>query len=123
MTDLSFQERKKELQKKQTRDHALLKKTGLNIDLVNEHEDDIKLAKLFAHKKDTRKKGNSELKRLVSIVRSKNRKKISSNDRLKLQNQESPKVQEVTDGATTSKASNPSTSLVSYDSSSTDSDT
>lgn len=46
-----FQERKKELQKKQTRDHALLKRTGLNIDLVREHEDDIKLAKLFAHKK------------------------------------------------------------------------
>jgi len=47
------QERKKELKKKQTGDHALLKKTGLDIDLVNEHEDDIKLAKLLAHKKGT----------------------------------------------------------------------
>lgn len=46
-----FQERKKELQKKQIGEHALLKKTGLNIDLVNEHEEDIKLAKLLAHKK------------------------------------------------------------------------
>ena len=29
----------------------LLKKSGLNIDLVNEHEDDVKLAKLLMHKK------------------------------------------------------------------------
>ncbi|XP_071579157.1 coiled-coil domain-containing protein 130 homolog isoform X2 [Temnothorax nylanderi] len=116
-----FRERKNELKKKQAGDHALLKKTGLDIDLVNEHEDDIKLAKLLTHKKDAKKKGSTELKRLISIVRSKNRKKISSsNDRLKLQSKESPKVQEV---ATTSKASNLSTSLVNYDSSSTDSDT
>lgn len=46
-----MQERKKELKKKQTEDHALLKKTGLNIDIVNEHEDDIKLAKLLTHKR------------------------------------------------------------------------
>lgn len=73
---------------------------------------------------DVRKKGSTELKRLVSIVRSKNRKKIaSSNDRLKLQSQESPKVQEVANNATTSKASNSSMSLVNYDNSSTDSDT
>lgn len=32
-------------------DHLLLKKSGLNIDLVNEHEDDVKLAKLLMHKK------------------------------------------------------------------------
>ncbi|XP_024877491.1 coiled-coil domain-containing protein 130 homolog [Temnothorax curvispinosus] len=116
-----FRGRKNELKKKQAGDHALLKKTGLDIDLVNEHEDDIKLAKLLTHKKDAKKKGSTELKRLISIVRSKNRKKISSsNDRLKLQTQESPKVQEV---ATTSKPSNSSTSLVNYDSSSTDSDT
>ncbi|KAL6259850.1 hypothetical protein P5V15_009760 [Pogonomyrmex californicus] len=118
-----FRERKQELKKKQAGDHALLKKTGLNIDLVNEHEDDIKLAKLLTHKKDARKKGGTELKRLVSIVRSKNRKKISSSNRLKPQNQKSPKVQEVTDNATTSKANSSSTSLVNYDSSSTDSDT
>lgn len=29
----------------------LLKKSGLNIDLVNEHEDDIRLAKLLMHKR------------------------------------------------------------------------
>lgn len=46
-----LQTRKKELQKKQGLDQILLKKSGLNIDLVNEHEDDIKLAKLLMHKK------------------------------------------------------------------------
>jgi len=51
MMHFTLQERKKELKKKQAGDHALLKKTGLDIDLVNEHEDDIKLAKLLTHKK------------------------------------------------------------------------
>lgn len=119
-----FRERKKELKKKQAEDHALLKKTGLDIDLVNEHEDDIKLAKLLTPKKDVRRKGGTELKRLISIVRSKNRKKLSSSiNRLKPQSQESSKIQEVTDNTTTSKASSSNTSLVNYDSSSTDSDT
>lgn len=48
---LLLQEKKKELKKKQSEDHALLKKTGLDIDIVNEHEDDIKLAKLLTHKR------------------------------------------------------------------------
>lgn len=75
---------------------------------------------------DPKKKGSTELKRLVSIVRFKNYKKrisSSSNNLLKIRSQESPKVQEITDTATTSKASNSSsTSLVNYDSSSNDSD-
>jgi len=72
---------------------------------------------------DTKKKGGTTLKRLVSIARYKNKKKILfSNNRLKLQSQESPKVQEVTgNDATTSKINNSSTSLVNYDSSSSDS--
>jgi len=146
-----LQDRKKELQKKQAEDHALLKKTGLDINLVNEHEDDIKLAKLLTHKKGVysalkqtkmhifllhiyaftnafflgaRKQDGVELKRLVSIIRSKNKKKISSsNDRLKLQSQESPKTQEITNNATISKINSSSISLVNYDSSNTDSDT
>ncbi|XP_029676871.1 coiled-coil domain-containing protein 130 homolog [Formica exsecta] len=119
-----FREKKKELKKKQNEDHALLKKTGLDIDIVNEHEDDIKLAKLLTHKRDVRKKGSTTLKRLVSIVRSKNKKKVLfSSDRLKPQNQELPKVQEVTGNASTSKVNDSSTSLVNYDSSSSDSDT
>ncbi|KAG5323321.1 CC130 protein, partial [Acromyrmex heyeri] len=117
-----FRDRKKELQKKQAEDHALLKKTGLD-NLVNEHEDDIKLAKLLTRKKGARKQEGMELKRLVSIIRSKNKKKISSNDRLKLQSQESPKTKEITNNATISKTSSSSISLVNYDSSSTDSDT
>lgn len=115
-----FRDRKKELQKKQAEDHALLKKTGLDINLVNEHEDDIKLAKLLTHKKGARKQEGMELKRLVSIIRSKNKKKISSNDRLKLQSQESPKTKEITNNATISKTSSSNISLVNYDSSSTE---
>lgn len=119
-----FREKKKELKKKQAEDHALLKKTGLDIDIVNEHEDDIKLAKLLIPKRDSRKKTGTALKQLVSIVRSKNKKKIlSSSNRLKLQNQESPKVQEVIGKATTSKVNDSSASLVNYDSSSSDSNT
>ncbi|XP_018055849.1 PREDICTED: coiled-coil domain-containing protein 130 homolog [Atta colombica] len=119
-----FRDRKKELQKKQAEDHALLKKTGLDINLVNEHEDDIKLAKLLTHKKGARKQDGVELKRLVSIIRSKNKKKMSSsNNRLKLQSQESLKTQEITNNAIISKINSSSISLVNYDSSNTDSDT
>ncbi|KAG7210783.1 hypothetical protein KM043_012276 [Ampulex compressa] len=47
----AFRAKRKELQKKQSSDQILLKKSGLNVDLTNEHEDDIKLAKLLTHKK------------------------------------------------------------------------
>jgi len=46
-----LQKNKQELKKKEAIDSILLKKTGLNINLVSEHEDDIKLAKLLSHKK------------------------------------------------------------------------
>lgn len=126
-----FREKKKELKKKQSEDHALLKKTGLDINLVNEHKDDIKLAKLLTYKKGAKQEKSTHLKQLVSIVKSKNKKKMFSlKSRLKIQNQicqntksDMPKVQKITDGPTTSKASNSSTSLVNYDSSSTESDT
>ncbi|XP_032670643.1 coiled-coil domain-containing protein 130 homolog [Odontomachus brunneus] len=120
-----FREKKKDLKRKQSVDCALLKKTGLDIDLVQEHEDDIKIAKLLTRKKDIKKRERIGFKQLITIVRSKNnsRKITGSNNRLKLQSQEPPKVQEVIDNATTSKASSSSTSLVNYDSSSTDSDT
>lgn len=39
------------LKKQQSEDRALLKKAGLDINLVNEHKDDIKLAKLLTCKK------------------------------------------------------------------------
>lgn len=48
---IRLQTRKKELQKKQGLDQMLLKRSGLNIELVKEHEDDVKLAKLLMHKK------------------------------------------------------------------------
>lgn len=46
-----MQEKKQELKTKQSLDSALLKKMGLDIDLVAEHESDIKLAKLLSHKR------------------------------------------------------------------------
>ncbi|EFN78449.1 coiled-coil domain-containing protein 130 homolog [Harpegnathos saltator] len=121
-----FREKRRDLKRKQSVDSALLKKTGLDIDLVQEHENDIKLAKSLTHKRDIKKKKKRDagLELLVSIVRSKNnsKKMPCPSSRLKLQNQESPKVQDVVDNATTSKATS-SSSLVNYDSSSTDSDT
>ncbi|EZA61476.1 hypothetical protein DMN91_003447 [Ooceraea biroi] len=117
-----FRGKKQALKNQQSADSVLLKKTGLNIDLVAENESDVKLAKLLAHKKDARKKGGTELNKLLSIVRAKNKRRRvpSSCNRLQLQSQESPKIQEITNDATTSKASSSHTSLVSYDSSDSD---
>ena len=124
----AFRSRKKELQKKQGLDQTLLKKSGLNIDLVNEHEDDIKLAKLLMHKKEVKRNGNNSLKRLVSIVRSKDKLRkltqpTSSSD-VKKQKDQLPKLPELTQPESTSKAATSvlNTSLVTYDSSDTDSE-
>lgn len=117
----AFRARKKELQKKQGIDLLLLKKTGLNIDLVSENEDDVKLAKLLMHKKkETEKRKTTPLKRLVSIVQSKERLKKLSHPAIsgntKKQKDETPKLPV----ATTSKTTTSTPSLVSYDSSDTD---
>lgn len=45
-----MQVKKKDLKAKEKIDNALLKKTGLEISLVPEHEDDIKLASLLKMK-------------------------------------------------------------------------
>ncbi|XP_029043433.2 coiled-coil domain-containing protein 130 homolog [Osmia bicornis bicornis] len=124
----AFRSRKKELQKKQGLDQTLLKKSGLNIDLVNEHEDDIKLAKLLMHKKEVKRNGNNSLKRLVSIVRSKDKlRKLSqptSSSDIKKQKDQLPKLPELTQPESTSKAATSvlNISLVTYDSSDTDSE-
>lgn len=124
----AFRARKKELQKKQSIDHVLLKKNSLSIDLVNEHEDDIKLARLLMQKRDTKRSKLTPLKRLVSIVRSrgksKNKSSQASGSDGKKHKKETLKLQDVIQQPTTSKASSPatSTSLVSYDSSGTEED-
>lgn len=52
-----MQAKKKELKNKSSMDEAFLKKVGINISLVDEHEDDIKLAKLLTqHKQKSKKK-------------------------------------------------------------------
>lgn len=124
----AFRTRKRELHKRQGIDQMLLKKSGLNIDLVNEHEDDVKLAKLLMHKKEVKKNGHTPLKRLVSIVRSRDKlKKLllpSSTSNVKRQKELTPKLPNLTQEPSTSKTatSTLSTSLVTYDSSDTDND-
>ncbi|CAL7950937.1 unnamed protein product [Xylocopa violacea] len=124
----AFRTRKKELQKKQGLDQMLLKKSGLNIDLVNEHEDDIKLAKLLTNRRDVKKNGHNSLKRLVSVVRSREKlKHLSpsiSNSSNRKQTDQPPKLPQVTHGEpSTSKTTNAlSASLVTYDTSDTDND-
>lgn len=46
-----FQAKKKELQQKQTMDQGLLNKLGINIKLVEENTDDVKLAQLLMQNK------------------------------------------------------------------------
>ncbi|XP_076644576.1 coiled-coil domain-containing protein 130 homolog [Halictus rubicundus] len=121
----AFRTRKRELQKKQGIDHMLLRRNGLNIDLVNEHEDDVKLAKLLMNKKNEKKKPHP-LKRLVSIVRTKDKlQKLSlsaSKSDMKKRKNEIPKLPELKSQPSSSKpvTSTLSTSLVTYDSSDTD---
>ncbi|XP_058792614.1 coiled-coil domain-containing protein 130 homolog [Phymastichus coffea] len=70
-----FRAKKKELQNKAAIDQAFLKKKGINIDLVNEHEDDIRLAKLLAQNKQQPKIKSLPLKRLVAVAESRNKSK------------------------------------------------
>ncbi|KAK9302234.1 hypothetical protein QLX08_005681 [Tetragonisca angustula] len=125
----AFRTQKKELQKKQGLDSVLLKKNGLNIDLVNEHEDDIKLAKLLMHKRDMKKNGHNPLKRLITIVRSRDRLKgsshsVSSNISRNQTDQTRTLCKLTQPEPSTSKmvSSTLNTSLVTYDSSDTDND-
>ncbi|XP_024940032.1 coiled-coil domain-containing protein 130 homolog isoform X1 [Cephus cinctus] len=117
--------RKKELQEKGTLDQQLLKNSSLNIELVSEHEDDIKLARLLMHssqkgnKKDTR----SSLKRLVSVAKSKEKAKkmavTTLNSGSTKQILRLPLIQE----ASSSKSDTTvNSSLVNYDLSTSDSD-
>lgn len=125
----AFRTQKKELQKKQSLDSVLLKKNGLNIDLVNEHEDDIKLAKLLMHKRDMKKNGHNPLKRIITIVRSRDKLKnsshsVSSNISRNQTDQMRTLCKFTQPQPSTSKTvtSTLNTSLVTYDSSDTDND-
>ncbi|XP_031789395.1 coiled-coil domain-containing protein 130 homolog [Nasonia vitripennis] len=126
-----FRTKKKEIQGKATMDQAFLKKMGININLVSEHEDDIKLAKLLSQHKQLQKgsKDKLPLKRLLSIAESRER---SKNKPLALESKKSKKIvlPAVTQTSASSsssssgaiKNSSSSLSLVQYDSTSSDSD-
>ncbi|KAK2583780.1 hypothetical protein KPH14_009685 [Odynerus spinipes] len=118
----AFRAKKKELQKKQGLNQLLLNKSGLKIDLVDEHEDDIKTAKLLTYntKKDLSHTTRSPLKKLVSIVRSKNKTRNTSQSLLRIKKNASKQMLPKVEAATSSKSIDVPTSLVNYDGSSTD---
>lgn len=116
-----FRSKKKELQNKQGLNQSILNKSGLKLDLVDENEDDIKIAKLLSQnvKKGTSRTAHSPLKKLVSIVRSKNKVKVTSQT-LKLKKNTNKQVLPKTEIPSSSKSVNVPKSLVNYDGSSSD---
>ncbi|XP_014605284.1 PREDICTED: coiled-coil domain-containing protein 130 homolog [Polistes canadensis] len=119
----AFRAKEKELKKKQGSNQLLLTKYGLKMNLVEEHEDDIKVAKLLVHKSKTETQRTTPFKKLVSIVRSRNKTKITSQSQIDIKKKTNSNKQILPklDTASSSKSNtNISTSLVNYDGSSTD---
>ncbi|KAK0088750.1 hypothetical protein PV325_010857 [Microctonus aethiopoides] len=116
--------RMKKQSEQQERNLSMLKNSGIKINLVEEHDDDVKLARiLMQHKKgDTTKNSSSPLKQLMSITRSRCRKNKPSTS---LSNVEKRIKQKDIISATSSSTPNINSisnkSLVNYDSSSSDS--
>lgn len=117
-----FRAEKKELEKKKSLDTSLLNKMGININLVEEHEDDVKLARLLTPKVKVENKKCAQLKRLVRMSLSKRRVQEQKNidvQRKKIQILPSPATAST---STSSSSSNRALSLVNYDTTSSDSD-
>lgn len=117
-----FRAEKKELEKKKSLDTSLLNKMGININLVEEHEDDVKLARLLTPKVKVENKKGAQLKRLVRMSLSKRRVQEQKNidvQRKKIQILPSPATAST---STSSSSSNRALSLVNYDTTSSDSD-
>ncbi|XP_011314700.1 coiled-coil domain-containing protein 130 homolog isoform X2 [Fopius arisanus] len=117
----AFRSRKNE-DKERKKEIPLLKSVGVELDLVDEHEDDVKLARILMRNKKREPKRNKtlSLKRLVSIVsKSKSKRKGNLGIQSKPQIIEQKKILSNSDS---SSSSNVNTSLVSYESSSSDGD-
>lgn len=117
-----FRAEKKELEKKKSLDTSLLNKMGININLVEEHEDDVKLARLLTPKVKVENKKCAQLKRLVRMSLSKRRVQEQKNidvQRKKIQILPSPATAST---STSSSSSNRALSLVNYDTTSSESD-
>ncbi|XP_023248548.1 coiled-coil domain-containing protein 130 homolog isoform X2 [Copidosoma floridanum] len=113
-----FRDKKKEIQNKSAMNQEFLNKTGINIDLVDEHEDDIRLAKLLSqHKMKNAKNKALPLKQLVSIAQSKKNKKILLPSVPALSSPSTPST-----SSCSSSKSISVTSLVHYDNTSSESD-
>ncbi|XP_014228537.1 coiled-coil domain-containing protein 130 homolog [Trichogramma pretiosum] len=124
-----FRTKKKELETKASINQKLKDKLGLTTDLIDEHEDDIKLAKLLSQQKLKNKTKVLPLKRLIAVAKSRERAK---NKPIPLQGSKSKSetttLASVSASASTSgssgTSSNPTSalpSLVHYDSSSSES--
>uniref|UniRef100_A0A6V7JAJ2 Coiled-coil domain-containing protein 130 n=1 Tax=Bracon brevicornis TaxID=1563983 RepID=A0A6V7JAJ2_9HYME len=115
----TFRSKKKE-DAERRKGTPLLKSLGLKLNLLDEHDDDVKLAKILMHnKKDTRRSKVSNIKRLVAIA-SKTKTKITGEavgGPSKPQIIQQTKLLNDSEISSTSAISN---SLVSYDSSSSD---
>ncbi|KAK0175692.1 hypothetical protein PV327_009422 [Microctonus hyperodae] len=116
--------RMKKQSEQQEKNLPMLKNSGIKINLVEEHDDDVKLARiLMQHKKDTKKNSSSPLKQLMNITRS----RVVQKDKpsTSLSNGEKRINQRDIISATTSNIPNNNSisniSLVNYDSSSSDS--
>lgn len=116
-----FRAEKKEIQNKKSLDKSLLNKLGININLVAEHEDDVKLAQLLMqNKRVERNKKGLQLKRLVSIAKSKQKPQEQKN--VNERNKINENLPSIPTASTSSGNDNSALSLVSYDSTSSDSD-
>ncbi|KAI4503219.1 hypothetical protein M0802_001441 [Mischocyttarus mexicanus] len=121
----AFRAKEKELKKKQESQQSLLNKYGLKMNLVEEDANDILTSKILTH--NTRKepqrtafKTRLPLKHFVSLIRDKNAK-ITSQSLVKKKTNLNKQILPKVNTASSSKINtNISTSLVSYDGSSTD---
>ncbi|XP_066593521.1 coiled-coil domain-containing protein 130 homolog [Prorops nasuta] len=123
-----FRARKMESQTRKSLEDKILKKNSINIDLVNEHPDDIKLAQLLMDTK-TKEKKIHPLKRLVNVIRSKSKigKKTHSNNSHMLRKNVkiASSIHSFTSSSSSSikkDAQSQNTTLVSYANTSSDSD-
>ncbi|XP_063990048.1 coiled-coil domain-containing protein 130 homolog [Diachasmimorpha longicaudata] len=116
----AFRNRKNEDKERRT-ELPLLKSVGVELELVDEHEDDVKLARILMQnkKRDSRSKSSS-LKRLASLLsKSKTKRRGISGTSSKPRIIEQKKVSNASES---SGSSSKNTSLVSYDSSGSDGD-
>ncbi|XP_043466550.1 coiled-coil domain-containing protein 130 homolog [Leptopilina heterotoma] len=115
-----FRAEKKELEKKKSLDKSLLNKMGIDIHLVEEHDDDVKLARLLMQKMKVENKKGLQLRRLYRSSLAKRR--ILIQKKMDAERKKIKILPSLPSASTSSGSSNRSLSLVNYGSTSSDSD-